>query len=102
MSADKYRKIHCDLHHCEPQQCILIYLLPLHRIFGAKNKRLTAQELKIRREEEALFSGITGPPPTLDTLTNGHENGGADASSSPAKKRRRVARDAVSNDIDNA
>lgn len=72
------------------------------RIFGAKNKRLTAQELKIRREEEALFSGITGPPPTLNTLTNGHENGGADASLSPAKKRRRVARDAVSNGIDNA
>lgn len=60
------------------------------RIFGAKDKRLTAEEMKIRQEEEALFSGLTVPPPMLSSLTNDEETEGNDEEGTPANKKQRT------------
>lgn len=61
-------------------------------MFGAKDKRLTPEELKIREEEETLFSDLAAPPSVLHNYTNtagSNEDEDSDANTSPVGKRQR-------------
>jgi hypothetical protein len=60
----------------------------LIRIFGAKDKRLTAEELKMRQDEEALFSGLTDPPPMLGAVANASTQENEDDGATVSKKLR--------------
>lgn len=66
--------------------------MPLERIFGSKEKLLSPEELKARKEEENLFSELPQLPTTLSRETYIPENNLTDdtemESSLSAKKRR--------------
>jgi hypothetical protein len=57
----------------------------LERIFGSKEKSLTPEELKARKEEENLFSGLSRFPTILSKTTDETD---AESPSSTSKKRR--------------
>jgi hypothetical protein len=61
----------------------------LSRLFGSKDKRLTQKELKIRQDEEALFSRIADPPSklTLSSLGTEDNDDGDDEGDAPAEKK---------------
>ncbi|KAL7492727.1 hypothetical protein ACHAWT_001745 [Skeletonema menzelii] len=44
--------------------------LELDEIFGPKKKKLSAQELERRKDEETLFSGIAAPPTLLTNIND--------------------------------
>lgn len=44
--------------------------LELDEIFGPKKKKLSAQELERRKDEETLFSGISAPPTLLTNIND--------------------------------
>ena len=44
--------------------------LEIDEIFGPKKKKLSAQELEIRKDEETLFSGIASPPILLSNIND--------------------------------
>ena len=48
--------------------CSLPATLSNGRIFGAKRKKLSQEEMKARKEEENLFSKIAGPPSMLASI----------------------------------
>eukprot|EP00804_Cyclotella_cryptica_P014289 CCRYP_020759-RA/>CCRYP_020759-RA protein AED:0.05 eAED:0.05 QI:50/1/1/1/0.75/0.6/5/224/554 len=79
--------------------------LELEEIFAAKHKRLTPEEMKMRQEEEALFSNIAGPPslPTnfADVLgIEENKNDDATGSSTVAEKKPRTEDHIVQSNID--
>ena len=68
----------CDIHFLAgkifcPHIFFVYACAQLRRIFGQK-KKLSAQEMERRKDEETLFSGIAAPPTLLSNINEVLQN----------------------------